>query len=97
MEVLGEALELWTGAALEGLTGPWPTSTREVLEAELLTVRLDHFDARLRLGAHADCVGPLGAPGRRARRPSAAHGAGRLRSQARGADPLRRAAPPAGR
>ena len=61
VEVLADALELWTGTPLEGLTGPWPTSTREVLEAELLTVRLDHFDARLRLGGHADCVGPLGA------------------------------------
>ncbi|RSM45985.1 tetratricopeptide repeat protein [Amycolatopsis balhimycina DSM 5908] len=48
--LLTEAVDLWQGEALTGLTGEWAEAERERLERERLATAQDLADARLRLG-----------------------------------------------
>jgi DNA-binding SARP family transcriptional activator/tetratricopeptide (TPR) repeat protein len=54
-----EALALWHGPALAGLSGAWVTRTREQLEQERLDVVLGWAQAELRAGRPAAVVGTL--------------------------------------
>jgi len=56
VEVLTEALALWTGEPFTGLEAPGLRAVRPALTAEHLAARLDLHDARLRLGQHAELV-----------------------------------------
>ncbi|MFD8495675.1 BTAD domain-containing putative transcriptional regulator [Amycolatopsis sp. NPDC059657] len=58
---LTEALELWRGEALTGLTGDWAETERERLERERLATWQDLVDAKLRLKMGADLVVELAA------------------------------------
>jgi DNA-binding SARP family transcriptional activator len=52
-ELLGDALELWRGPALAGLTSPWLNSMRDTAEQERIGAVLDLGDIALREGEHA--------------------------------------------
>lgn len=56
---LAEALALWQGPALTGLTGEWADAERERLERTRLAAQLDLVETRLRLGAGAGLVTEL--------------------------------------
>jgi DNA-binding SARP family transcriptional activator/tetratricopeptide (TPR) repeat protein len=56
---LTEALALWRGTALTGLTGEWADAERERLEQERLAACLELTEARLRLGEGARLVAEL--------------------------------------
>ncbi|MEV0676111.1 BTAD domain-containing putative transcriptional regulator [Actinosynnema sp. NPDC050436] len=56
---LSEALGLWRGEPLEGLTGEWAESARAALERERRAVEHDLVDAVLRAGGGADLVADL--------------------------------------
>ncbi|RKN11484.1 AfsR/SARP family transcriptional regulator [Streptomyces radicis] len=60
-ELLGEAAALWHGTPLAGLKGEWAGRARIGLERELVTLLTDRFAMELRLGGHAEAVGPLSA------------------------------------
>ncbi|RBM14933.1 BTAD domain-containing putative transcriptional regulator [Streptomyces sp. PT12] len=60
-ELLGEAAALWHGTPLAGLKGEWAGRARIGLERELVTLLTERFDLELRLGRHAEAVGPLSA------------------------------------
>jgi DNA-binding SARP family transcriptional activator len=52
-ELLSEALGLWRGPALAGLTSPWLRSMSDTLERQRIAAVLDHGDIELRRGEHA--------------------------------------------
>jgi predicted ATPase/DNA-binding SARP family transcriptional activator len=54
-----QALSLWRGEAFAALDTPWIVDIRTSLEAERLSVQLDHNDAALRAGRHAEIVDEL--------------------------------------
>jgi DNA-binding SARP family transcriptional activator/tetratricopeptide (TPR) repeat protein len=56
---LAEALALWHGPALTGLTGEWADGERERLERTRLAAQLDLVETRLRLGAGTGLVAEL--------------------------------------
>ncbi len=58
-ELLGQALELWRGPALNALDTPWINSVRESLDAERLAAELDRNDLALAEGRHAAVLGAL--------------------------------------
>ncbi|MEU5697011.1 BTAD domain-containing putative transcriptional regulator [Actinosynnema sp. NPDC020468] len=57
--LLSEALDLWRGEPLTGVTGEWSETERERLRLERLDVRRDLVDTRLRLGEGGELVGDL--------------------------------------
>ncbi|WP_039937893.1 AfsR/SARP family transcriptional regulator, partial [Streptomyces himastatinicus] len=57
--LLREALDLWRGDALSGLTGAWAEATRARLGDERLAARLELYDASLRLGHHRELLPEL--------------------------------------
>ncbi|MDX8147652.1 BTAD domain-containing putative transcriptional regulator [Lentzea sp. BCCO 10_0061] len=59
--LFAEALELWRGEPLAGLSGEWAAEERDRLAQERLAVLHDHVDARLRLGHGAQLVAELAA------------------------------------
>lgn len=56
---LAEALALWRGPALTGLTGEWADTERERLERARLAAQLDLCETRLRLGEGTELVADL--------------------------------------
>ncbi|MBB5957222.1 DNA-binding SARP family transcriptional activator/tetratricopeptide (TPR) repeat protein [Saccharothrix tamanrassetensis] len=54
--LLAEALGLWRGQALTGVTGGWAEAERDLLERERLAAQHDLADTRLRLGQGARLV-----------------------------------------
>ena len=56
---LAEALALWRGPALTGLTGDWAETERERLERARLAAQLDLSETRLRLGEGTELVAEL--------------------------------------
>jgi DNA-binding SARP family transcriptional activator len=54
-----EALELWQGEALSGLSGDWAARTREQLELERAEATVAWADAQIRRGRADEVVGPL--------------------------------------
>jgi DNA-binding SARP family transcriptional activator len=52
-ELLSDALALWRGPALAGLTSPWLNSMRDALEQQRVGAVLDLGDIALREGEHA--------------------------------------------
>ncbi|GHG42692.1 MULTISPECIES: AfsR/SARP family transcriptional regulator [Amycolatopsis] len=59
--LLTEALQMWRGEALSGLTGQWAEAERDLLHAERLAAELDLVDARLGLGEGEQLVVRLAA------------------------------------
>ncbi|RKT54199.1 AfsR/SARP family transcriptional regulator [Saccharothrix australiensis] len=59
--LLTEALALWRGEALTGLSGQWAEAERERLRHERLAVQHDLVDARLRAGQGGELVAELSA------------------------------------
>ncbi|MBW4721522.1 AfsR/SARP family transcriptional regulator [Saccharothrix obliqua] len=59
--VLTEALALWRGEALTGLTGPWAEAERERLHQERLSAQHALTDALLRAGQGGELVAELAA------------------------------------
>ncbi len=59
VSLLEQALELWRGAPLGDLDTPWANGLRATLQRELLAAELDHADAALRRGRHADLLPAL--------------------------------------
>ena len=57
--LLAEALGLWRGPALVGLTSPWLDGMRETLELERTAAILDLNDIALRQGRHESLVSEL--------------------------------------
>jgi DNA-binding SARP family transcriptional activator/tetratricopeptide (TPR) repeat protein len=57
--LLAEALGLWHGPALAGLTSPWMDGMRETLEQERTAAILDLNDIALRQGRHESLVSEL--------------------------------------
>ncbi|TVL90598.1 BTAD domain-containing putative transcriptional regulator [Streptomyces sp. SAJ15] len=57
--LLREALGLWRGEALVGLSGDWLDATREQLGAEHLAALLARNDVELRLGHHGELLAEL--------------------------------------
>ncbi|WP_421110476.1 AfsR/SARP family transcriptional regulator [Streptomyces sp. NEAU-S77] len=57
--LLRQALDLWRGDALSGLTGAWAEATRARLADERLAARLELYDASLRLGHHRELLPEL--------------------------------------
>lgn len=55
------ALELFRGEPLAGLPGPFAAGERARLAERRMTLSLEMLDGQLRLGRHADTVGPLSA------------------------------------
>ncbi|ARQ70791.1 hypothetical protein CAG99_19840 [Streptomyces marincola] len=51
-----EALGLWRGEALSGLASPWLDGVRQVLDDERWAAFLDHNDAALAAGRHAESL-----------------------------------------
>jgi DNA-binding SARP family transcriptional activator len=58
-KLLSEALGLWRGPALAGLSSPWLSSMRVTLEQQRITAMLDYGDIALRQGQHAALSGTL--------------------------------------
>ncbi|WP_237773880.1 AfsR/SARP family transcriptional regulator [Actinosynnema sp. ALI-1.44] len=61
VRLLTQALEMWRGEALTGLTGDWVTAERDRLRQERLEVEHDLVDARLRTGQGEQMVADLSA------------------------------------
>lgn len=59
MELLTEALDLWTGEPFADLESPWLAATRDLLTGERLAAHLDLVDLRLGDGQHAGLVAGL--------------------------------------
>jgi DNA-binding SARP family transcriptional activator/tetratricopeptide (TPR) repeat protein len=59
--LLGEAIGLWRGPALDGLDSPWLNDMRATLELERAGVAADLNDIRLRRGEHGALAGELAA------------------------------------
>jgi DNA-binding SARP family transcriptional activator len=57
--LLAEACDLWTGAALAGVSGDWVDRVRAGLDHERLALLTERFDAAIRIGAHEAVIGPL--------------------------------------
>lgn len=55
-DLLRDALALWQGEALSGLTGPWAEETRAGLGDEHLTAELQYHELGLRLGRHRQAL-----------------------------------------
>ncbi|MEW2355907.1 BTAD domain-containing putative transcriptional regulator [Spirillospora sp. NPDC029432] len=60
-ELLGRALDLWDGAPLPGLPGPYAEIARERLAERRLAVLHERLEADLGLGRHHEIVGELAA------------------------------------
>ncbi|MBP2335751.1 DNA-binding SARP family transcriptional activator/Flp pilus assembly protein TadD [Saccharothrix coeruleofusca] len=58
-ELYGQALELWRGEPFSGLDTRWVNEVRAALEREHWAALLDHTDALLRRGRHAELVPDL--------------------------------------
>ncbi|MBB5895606.1 AfsR/SARP family transcriptional regulator [Kutzneria kofuensis] len=58
-ELFRQALGLWQGQALSGLSSPWLDDMRSQLEQERLAARRDHVDIELRAGRHAELLSEL--------------------------------------
>jgi DNA-binding SARP family transcriptional activator/tetratricopeptide (TPR) repeat protein len=56
---LDEAIRLWRGPALAGLTGDWVARTRDALAQQRLEVTLEWARSHLRLGQAPTVIGPL--------------------------------------
>ncbi|MBM7814752.1 AfsR/SARP family transcriptional regulator [Saccharothrix algeriensis] len=67
VRLLTEALDLWRGEPLSGLTGPWAQAERDRLRQEELAARHELVDARLRAGQGGELLAELSA--RAARHP----------------------------
>lgn len=61
VEARTRALGLFRGEPLAGLPGPFAASQRARLTERRTTLSLEKLDGQLRLGRHADTVGPLSA------------------------------------
>ncbi|SER71588.1 DNA-binding transcriptional activator of the SARP family [Lentzea xinjiangensis] len=61
VELLTEAVALWRGEPLTGLTGQWAEAERDRLRQELLATEHDLIDARLRVGQGEELVVELAA------------------------------------
>jgi DNA-binding SARP family transcriptional activator len=59
VESARQALALWRGTPLEGLTGRWAEGIREDLHQEHTSALATFFDLQLRLGHHGDIVEQL--------------------------------------
>jgi len=59
--LLGEAVALWRGPALDGLDSPWLNGMRATLELERAGAAADLNDVRLRRGEHATLADELAA------------------------------------
>jgi hypothetical protein len=57
--VWDEALALWRGEPLTGITGSWVDKMRQSLREYLITAVVKHNETQLRAGQHAGMVGPL--------------------------------------
>jgi DNA-binding SARP family transcriptional activator len=57
--LLGEAVGLWRGPALDGLDSPWLNTMRATLELERAGAAADLSDIRLRRGEHGALAGEL--------------------------------------
>lgn len=57
--LLAEASELWRGAPLAGLSGPWAELARHGMVQERLAMLTDLYELELRLGRHSSAVGNL--------------------------------------
>ena len=57
--LLGQALDLWQGPALADLPGEWAARMRETWGKDRLDTAVDWAKACLRLGRHAQVIGPL--------------------------------------
>ncbi|MFE0255398.1 BTAD domain-containing putative transcriptional regulator [Streptomyces sp. NPDC059010] len=55
-ELLLDALELWHGDPLTGLTGAWAQTTRDRLESERVVTLLQLHEVQLRRGRHAEIL-----------------------------------------
>ncbi|MFC0432869.1 BTAD domain-containing putative transcriptional regulator [Kutzneria buriramensis] len=71
-----QALELWPGEALTGISTPWLDDVREQLAHERFAAWLDHVDGELRAGRHADVLADIKTEA--ARRPEDERLAGQL-------------------
>jgi DNA-binding SARP family transcriptional activator/tetratricopeptide (TPR) repeat protein len=56
VELLAEALDLWRGVPLAGLTGDWATRRRDSWQVERLEAAIAWAQAALRLGRHATAI-----------------------------------------
>lgn len=54
VSLLREALSLWQGPALDGLSGRWVTRTREQLDRQRMGALLSCYDLELRRGRHRE-------------------------------------------
>jgi DNA-binding SARP family transcriptional activator/tetratricopeptide (TPR) repeat protein len=61
LALLDEAVGLWRGEPLAGLSSPWLDTMRDHLEAERWAVELDRTDVMLRTGRHSECLAELSA------------------------------------
>jgi DNA-binding SARP family transcriptional activator/Tfp pilus assembly protein PilF len=61
LPLLDEALRLWQGDALPGVSTPWLDDVRRGLDRERLAAELDRADAGLRAGRHGELVSTLSA------------------------------------
>ncbi|MEK8170239.1 AfsR/SARP family transcriptional regulator [Streptomyces sp. M19] len=57
--LLREAVELWRGEALAGLSGDWVETTRARIDGERLAAQLALGEAGLRLGLHGELLAEL--------------------------------------
>ena len=55
-ELLEQALELWRGEPLTGLTGAWAQATRDRLASEQVVTLLQYHEVQLRRGRHAEVL-----------------------------------------
>ncbi|UWZ34646.1 winged helix-turn-helix domain-containing protein [Dactylosporangium roseum] len=61
VELFEQALRLWRGEPMSELDTPWATGLRATLDGERLAAELDHVDAALRCGRHAELLPSLSA------------------------------------
>lgn len=54
--LLERALDMWSGEPFAALDTPWVNDARNALQAERFAVELDHNDAALRAGRHAELL-----------------------------------------
>ncbi|QKV92924.1 tetratricopeptide repeat protein [Streptomyces sp. NA02950] len=59
VDLLRDALDLWSGEALAGLSGAWAEGTRARLAEERLTARLELYEAELRRGRDRELLAEL--------------------------------------
>ncbi|MEV4219149.1 BTAD domain-containing putative transcriptional regulator [Nonomuraea sp. NPDC049725] len=58
-ELLGEALSLWRGVALTGITGEWAERYRQNLEQQRIAIAADWAESALRLGRSGEVIATL--------------------------------------